>query len=167
MFLKLSDLARPQMLAVEVVGARLGWPCWRLARLCDLEIGLVEDTSGDWPAISRSVGLIICRADSLQLGQAGGDGGGREPPGGGPEPRESIQLRPGDWRPYTERLLPISASRASLFPLTRANPVLTLLGAAVDSEKEKDLDILGRGGSVKMLLSPFCFKEKKIKICPR
>ena len=59
MFRKLSDLALPQMLAVEVLGARQeeeeeGWLCWRLARLCDLEIGLLEDTTGCWPEISSS-----------------------------------------------------------------------------------------------------------------
>ena len=36
---------------------------------------------------------------------------------------------------------------------------MTPLGAS-DSEKEKDLDIFGRGGREKMLLIPFCFKEK-------
>ena len=35
----------------------------------------------------------------------------------------------------------------------------TLFGAS-DSEKEKDLDILGRGGKVKRLLIPLCYKEK-------
>jgi len=146
MFLKLSDLALPQMLAVEVLGALqeeeeegLSPLGWRLARLWDLEIGWLEDTT----------------AGGLQLGQ--GEGEGPEgPPGDDPgdDPRESIQLRPGDWRPYTDWVLPISASRTSLFPLIRANPLLTLLGAS-DSEKEKDLDILGRGGSVKMLPRPF------------
>ena len=53
MFLKLSDLARPQMLAVLVLGAleeeeeELSPLGWRLTRLWDLEIGLLEDTTGD------------------------------------------------------------------------------------------------------------------------
>ena len=92
-------------------------------------------------------------ADSLQFGQAGG---GEGTPGG--DPRESIQLRPGVWRPYTDWALPISWSRTSLFPFLEI-PVLTLLGAS-DSEKEKDLDIFGRGGSVKMLPSPLYCNEK-------
>ena len=57
MFLKLSDLALPQILAV-VLGARgeqeeeeeeerASWCLgWRLTRLCDLDIGLAEDTGG-------------------------------------------------------------------------------------------------------------------------
>ena len=51
MFLKLSDLALPQMLAVEVLGALqeeeeeegLSPLGCRLARLWDLEMGLLED----------------------------------------------------------------------------------------------------------------------------
>ena len=61
--------------------------------------------------------------------------GGEERDGGAP--RESIQVRPWDGTPYTDWVL--------AFPSNL-------------SEKEKERETFGRGGSVKML-APFCCKK--------
>ena len=110
MFLKLSDLALLQMLAV-VLAVELGargeeeegdgghsWPrgC-RLARLWDLDIGLLEDTAG-WPETSQKVFLTEDRREERLT--AGRTGRGESWWCRGPEriyPAQAWRLQPVHW----------------------------------------------------------------------